>query len=381
MIRKKKILMAIGTRPEAIKMAPLYHAFSEKSNLFEVFICVTAQHREMLDQVLRIFRIVPDFDLNIMKPEQDLSGLTSNILLGMRDVLKNLNPDIVLVHGDTTTAFGSAVAAFYQGISIGHVEAGLRTHNMLAPFPEEFNRQVISRISKWHFAPTESSRANLRSEGVDDSDIEVTGNTVIDALFWTIGEFENNKKRQSEISNLLNKKLSFDWVNSRFILITGHRRENFGKGFLEICYAIKRISEMYPNLHLVYPVHLNPNVLRPVSDLLGNIHNVHLIEPLGYEPFIFLLKKCFLVLTDSGGIQEEAPSLGKPVLVMRDETERPEGVEAGVVRLVGANSESIIDNVVDLMVNDVSYSLMTNSKNPYGDGMACKKIISFLEGI
>ena len=374
----KKIMLVFGTRPEAIKMAPLYHALKERSDLFETLVCVTGQHRQMLDQVLKVFDVKTDIDLNLMRIGQDLYDITSSVLLEMREVLKSHKPDALLVHGDTTTALASAVAGFYAGIPVGHVEAGLRTHDLSAPFPEEFNRQVVSKIVKWHFAPTAFSRQNLLDENVPESKIAVTGNTVIDALFWVLNRIDSDTVRQSNISHLLNEYLPFSWKEDRFVLITGHRRENFGDGFLQICEALKELALRYPEVHFVYPVHLNPNVQEPVNSILMGLHNVHLIDPLEYEPFVYLLKYCYIVLTDSGGIQEEAPSLGKPVLVMRDVTERPEAVDAGTVRLVGANLKCIIANVSELIESETSYKKMSRAHNPYGDGMACLRIIDVL---
>jgi UDP-N-acetylglucosamine 2-epimerase (non-hydrolysing) len=373
-----KILIVFGTRPEAIKMAPLVHAFRANPS-FETIVCVTAQHRQMLDQVLNIFEITPDVDLNLMRAGQDLFDVTSAVLLGMRNILKTHKPDAVLVHGDTTTAYAAATAAFYAGIPVGHVEAGLRTHNILSPFPEEFNRQVVSKIAKWHFAPTESSRQNLLAERTPDSNITVTGNTVIDALFWVLKRIENNPAKRSQLEAFLNQRLAFGWTKHRFVLITGHRRENFGDGFLAICAAICQLAEKHPEVHFVYPVHLNPNVQKPVYELISSQANIHLIDPLEYEPFVFLLKHAYLVLTDSGGIQEEAPSLGKPVLVMREVTERPEAVEAGTVRLVGADTTKIVRYVSELLSDDTAYAIMSKAHNPYGDGLAAERITAAFE--
>ena len=371
-------MLVFGTRPEAIKMAPLYHALKARPDIFETQVCVTAQHRQMLDQVLRVFDVKADIDLNIMKAGQDLFDITSSVLLGMRDVLKKHQPDALLVHGDTTTTLASSIAGFYAGIPVGHVEAGLRTHDLYAPFPEEFNRQVASKVAKWHFSPTAFSRQNLLDERVPESKIAVTGNTVIDALFWVLNRIDSDPIRKTSILTLLNQRLSFAWKTDRFILVTGHRRENFGDGFLHICEALKELAIRYPDVHFVYPVHLNPNVQEPVNSILMGLSNVHLIDPLDYEPFVYLLKHCYVVLTDSGGIQEEAPSLGKPVLVMRDVTERPEAVDAWTVRLVGANRERIIANVAELIENEASYKQMSRAHNPYGDGKACSRIIDVL---
>lgn len=369
-----KILIVFGTRPEAIKMAPLVHAF-QADPTFETVVCVTAQHRQMLDQVLNIFEIQPDIDLNLMRAGQDLFDVTSSVLLGMREVLKAQRPDVVLVHGDTTTAYATAMAAFYAGVPVGHVEAGLRTHDIHSPFPEEFNRQVVTKIAHWHFAPTQSSRQNLLAENIPDTNITVTGNTVIDALFWVLARIESQPARLANIETFLHARLPFDWKTERFVLITGHRRENFGSGFLAICEAIRQLAARYPDVHFVYPVHLNPNVQKPVFELIDGYANIHLIDPLEYEPFVYLLKHAYIVLTDSGGIQEEAPSLGKPVLVMRDVTERPEAVEAGTVRLVGADTAKIVSNVSELLSDDQSYLAMSKAHNPYGDGKASQRIV------
>jgi UDP-N-acetylglucosamine 2-epimerase (non-hydrolysing) len=380
-MQKKRIMLAFGTRPEAIKMAPLYHALKAQPNVFDTLLCVTAQHRQMLDQVLKVFDMIPDIDLNLMKPGQDLFDVTAAVLKGMRDVLKVQKPDALLVHGDTTTTLASAMAGFYLGVPVGHVEAGLRTHDLRAPFPEEFNRQVASKLTKWHFAPTEFSQSNLLLENVPQDSIIVTGNTVIDALFWVLGRIEADESRRQGLVEFLNEQLGFEWQVQRFVLMTGHRRENFGDGFLQICNALKELAARYPMVKFVYPVHLNPNVQQPVNAILADVRNVHLIAPLDYEPFVYLLKHSHIVLTDSGGIQEEAPSLGKPVLVMRDVTERPEAVSAGTVRLVGADRGRIVTNVAELLDNDVSYAAMARAHNPYGDGKACARIVSILREI
>ncbi len=374
-------MMVFGTRPEAIKMAPLFHALKALPDTFETMLCVTAQHRQMLDQVLKVFEITPDIDLNLMKPGQDLFDVTTTVLMGMRDVLRQHKPNALLVHGDTSTTLATAMAGFYLGVPVGHVEAGLRTHDLQAPFPEEFNRQVASKVTKWHFAPTEFSRQNLLAERVPDASITVTGNTVIDALFWVLGRIDADTQRRAAIAAFLNEQLSFDWQHQRFVLMTGHRRENFGNGFLQICHALKDLAARYPNVQFVYPVHLNPNVQQPVNAILASLPNVHLVEPLDYEPFVYLLKHSHIVLTDSGGIQEEAPSLGKPVLVMRDVTERPEAIEAGTVRLVGADHDRIVANVAELLDNEASYADMYRAHNPYGDGKACERIIAVLRRI
>jgi UDP-N-acetylglucosamine 2-epimerase (non-hydrolysing) len=374
-------MLVFGTRPEAIKMAPLYHALIALPDEFDTRLCVTAQHRQMLDQVLKVFDVTPDIDLNLMRPGQDLFDVTASVLTGMRDVLCMHKPDVLLVHGDTSTTLAASMAGFYLGVPVGHVEAGLRTHDLQAPFPEEFNRQVTSKLTKWHFAPTAFSRQNLLDERVSDSAICVTGNTVIDALFWMLGRIEADAKRRGALDVFLKKQLNFDWQHQRFVLMTGHRRENFGDGFMQICHALKELAARYPAVHFVYPVHLNPHVQQPVNSILTGLTNVHLIAPLDYEPFVYLLKYSNIVLTDSGGIQEEAPSLGKPVLVMREVTERPEAIEAGTVRLVGADRGRIIANVAELLDSEASYAAMSKAHNPYGDGKACARIISVLREI
>ncbi len=361
-------------------MAPLYHVLKNDQN-FEIKVCVTAQHRDMLDQALQIFEITPDFDLNLMKSGQDLFDITIGILSKLKNILIDERPDMVLVHGDTTTMLSASLASFYLNIPIGHIEAGLRTYDILAPFPEEGNRQLASKVINWHFSPTEFSKQNLINEGIDESKIIVTGNTVIDSLFWILNKIKNNKKIENDIIEQLDSLLNFNWSNEKFVLITGHRRENFGLGFLEICNAIKDLSLKYKHIHFVYPVHLNPNVINVVSELLININNVHLIKPLKYEPFVYLLKHSYIVLTDSGGIQEEAPSLGKPVLVMRDVTERPEAVAAGTVRLVGANRDQIFYNLSEIIDDNNIYTKMSKSHNPYGDGRSSEKILNFLKNI
>jgi UDP-N-acetylglucosamine 2-epimerase (non-hydrolysing) len=373
----KRILVVFGTRPEAIKMAPVVLALQAKQSI-QTQVCVTAQHRQMLDQVLTLFDIKPDIDLDIMKAHQDLADVTSRVLLGMRDTFAQDRPDAVLVHGDTTTALASAMAAFYAGIPVGHVEAGLRTYNVHAPFPEEFNRQVISKVTTWHFAPTNGSQSNLLREQVDPTAIHVTGNTVIDALHWTLNRLERNQ-HSSDVVASLEQTVPFDWRRERFILMTGHRRENFGAGFLQICDAIKTLAQKHPHVHIVYPVHLNPNVREPVMSRLGGLGNVHLLAPMDYEPFALLMKHCYLVLTDSGGIQEEAPSLGKPVLVMREATERPEAVEAGTVLLVGTDAARIVSQCDRLLTEPEHYRQMSEAHNPYGDGFAAQRIADVLE--
>ena len=370
-------MVVFGTRPEAIKMAPLCHRLREQKDI-ETIICVTAQHREMLDQVLSIFELTPDIDLNVMKKGQDLYDLTSGILLRMRNTLKEEKPDIVLVHGDTTTTFATSLACFYMGVKVGHVEAGLRTHDIQAPFPEEYNRQSTGIIADYHFAPTDLSQQNLLAEGKNKESIIVTGNTVIDALHLVLKKIDVDNNKSKDITLRLNERLPFAWEAARFVLITGHRRENFGQGFLDICEAIKELAIKNPDSHFVYPVHLNPNVQKPVNEILLGLDNVWLIEPLEYEDFVYLLKQSYLVLTDSGGIQEEAPSLGKPVLVMRDVTERPEAVEAGTVKLVGASKANIISSI-DLLLNDEAlYTKMSQAHNPYGDGKACDRIVEYI---
>jgi UDP-N-acetylglucosamine 2-epimerase (non-hydrolysing) len=346
-----------------------------------VKVCVTAQHRQMLDQALKIFDIEPHIDLDIMRPGQDLFDVTAAVLLGLRDVFVKEKPDVVLVHGDTTSTLAASVAGFYAGVPVGHVEAGLRTKDMYAPFPEEFNRQVASRVARWHFAPTELSRTNLLNEGVAGDSIVVTGNTVIDALRWALARIESESERSRRITVNLDNVLPFAWRRERFVLITGHRRENFGEGFLQICEALRALSARFPSVHFVYPVHLNPKVQQPVRSLLSDLSNVHLIDPLEYEPFIYLLKHCYLVLTDSGGIQEEAPSLGKPVLVMRDVTERPEAVQAGTVQLVGASGTRILESLSHLLQDENRYRIMACAHNPYGDGTACERIVDFLRRV
>lgn len=378
----KRLLFVFGTRPEAIKMAPLVHAFKKQVESFETIVCVTGQHREMLDQVLGLFQIVPDYDLNIMRPNQDLYDVTSRVLLGMRDVLKELKPDLVFVHGDTTTSMAAALAAFYQQIPVAHVEAGLRTGNIYSPWPEEMNRSITGRIATYHFAPTLCSKNNLLAENVVEESILITGNTVIDALHWVVNKIESDFQLQESIRTEISS-MGYDIrrleVGQRLVLITGHRRENFGDGFLNICHAIASLAEKYPNVDFVYPMHLNPNVRKPVLEILGSGRpNVFLIEPLQYLQFVFMMEKSYLVLTDSGGVQEEAPGLGKPVLVMRDTTERPEAVEAGTVMLVGADRDRIEKGVSSLLEDNRFYEKMSKAVNPYGDGKACGRIVDFL---
>lgn len=382
----KKIMLVFGTRPEAIKMAPLVKEFQKHPNEFETIVCVTGQHREMLDQVLKIFEITPDYDLNIMKQGQDLYDVTVRVLLGLRDVLKEAQPDVVLVHGDTTTSTAAALAAFYQQIPVGHVEAGLRTHNIYSPWPEEMNRQITGRIATYHFSPTPLSKQNLLDEGVKEESIVVTGNSVIDALYMVVDKIKKDKVLDAELENLL-KQAGYD-VNrlvggKKLVLITGHRRENFGDGFINMCTAIKDLTKKYSEVDFVYPMHLNPNVRKPIHEVFGenlsNLGNMFFIEPLEYLSFVYLMEKSTIVLTDSGGIQEEAPGLGKPVLVMRDTTERPEALEAGTVKLVGTDYDKIVSEVSALLDNQDYYNSMSKAVNPYGDGLACGRIVEFLK--
>lgn len=382
----KKIMLVFGTRPEAIKMAPLVKEFQKYTDEFETIVCVTGQHREMLDQVLKIFDIKPDYDLNIMKQGQDLYDVTSRVLLGLRDVLKEVLPDVVLVHGDTTTSTAAALAAFYQQIPVGHVEAGLRTHNIYSPWPEEMNRQITGRIATYHFAPTALSRENLLKENVADGDITVTGNSVIDALYMVVDKIKNDETLNNELSKIL-KDAGYDVARlgngKKMVLITGHRRENFGEGFIHMCRAIKDLNRKYPDVDFVYPMHLNPNVRKPIhtvfGDDLSNLGNMFFIEPLEYLSFVYLMEKSTIVLTDSGGIQEEAPGLGKPVLVMRDTTERPEALTAGTVKLVGTDYDKIVGEVSALLDDSEYYDKMSKAVNPYGDGLACERIVNVLK--
>ncbi len=370
----KKILLVFGTRPEAIKMAPLVKAFQKDTEHFETRVCVTAQHRQMLDQVLEVFGITPEYDLNIMAPNQDLYNITAKVLMGLREVLKDFRPDTVLVHGDTTTSMAASLAAFYMQIPVGHVEAGLRTYNMLSPWPEEMNRQVTDRICTYYFAPTEQSKKNLLQENIDEKKIFITGNTVIDALLMAVDIISSTPGMEEKIAKEFQEK-GYTVGNREYILVTGHRRENFGEGFLHICKAIKELAALHPDMDIVYPVHLNPNVQKPVYELLSGVDNVYLISPLDYLPFIYAMQHSTLLLTDSGGVQEEAPSLGKPVLVMRDTTERPEAVEAGTVKLVGTDAEAIVSNVTALLQDKEMYKRMSETHNPYGDGQACERIM------
>jgi len=375
----KKVLLVFGTRPEAIKMAPLVKAFQEQNKLFKTKICVTGQHREMLDQVLDLFEINADFDLDIMRPNQDLYDITGNILQGMKGVFSIYRPDIVFVHGDTTTTFAVSLAAFYEKIEVAHIEAGLRTNNIYSPWPEEANRKLTSQLTTYHFTPTKQSQDNLLSENIAPDKIIVTGNTVIDALLLMQNKLQINVTFREQVKKSILEK-GFDPEASEFVLVTGHRRENFGQGIVNICSALKKIALDRPNINIVYPVHLNPNVFKPVNDLLGNVKNVYLIEPLQYEAFIYLMSLSKLIITDSGGVQEEAPSLGKPVLVMRDTTERPEAVSAGTVKLVGTNIQGIVSATNELLDNPLVYESMAKAHNPYGDGKACERIISFMKG-
>jgi UDP-N-acetylglucosamine 2-epimerase (non-hydrolysing) len=382
----KTIMLIFGTRPEAIKMCPLVKEFQKYPTEFRTLVCVTGQHREMLDQVLQIFEITPDYDLNIMKQGQDLYDVTSRVLLGLRDVLKQEHPDVVFVHGDTTTSTAAAIAAFYQQIPVAHVEAGLRTYNIYSPWPEEMNRQITSRIATYNFAPTSLSKQNLLQENVNNETITVTGNTVIDALYMVINKIKNNNDLSNQLAiNILNAGYDINRLNSgkKMVLITGHRRENFGEGFITMCTAIKDLTQKYPNVDFIYPMHLNPNVRKPIHEVFGedlsDLGNMFFIEPLEYLNFVYLMEKCTIVLTDSGGIQEEAPGLGKPVLVMRDTTERPEAVDAGTVKLVGTNYHMIIDNVSQLIDNQNYYNTMSKAVNPYGDGLACERIVKTLK--
>lgn len=379
-------MLVFGTRPEAIKMAPLVKEFQKYPEDFRTIVCVTGQHREMLDQVLEIFEIKPDYDLNIMKQGQDLYDVTAKVLLGMRDILKEEHPDVVLVHGDTTTSTAAALAAFYQQIPVGHVEAGLRTHNIYSPWPEEMNRQLTGRIAEYDFAPTPLSRRNLEQEGVRPEKISVTGNTVIDALYMVVDKIRNDAALRARLEDEL-RSAGYDvarlGAGRRLVLITGHRRENFGEGFISMCRAIKTLTEKYPDTDFVYPMHLNPNVRRPIHEVFGDnptgLGNMFFIEPLEYLSFVFLMERSFIVLTDSGGIQEEAPGLGKPVLVMRDTTERPEAVDAGTVKLVGTDYGRIVGETSRLLDDSAAYNAMSHAVNPYGDGLACKRIVSALK--
>ncbi|CAG9434138.1 TPA: non-hydrolyzing UDP-N-acetylglucosamine 2-epimerase [Providencia alcalifaciens] len=369
-----KVLTVFGTRPEAIKMAPLVHALADDAD-FEAKVCVTAQHREMLDQVLNLFEITPDYDLNIMKPGQDLTDITCRILEGLKAVFADFQPDVVLVHGDTATTMATSLAAFYHRIPVGHVEAGLRTGNLYSPWPEEGNRKIAGHLAQYHFAPTENSRQNLLNESIPDSHISVTGNTVIDALLWVKEKVMGNQNMMAELAG----NYPFIDRNKKMLLVTGHRRESFGGGFERICHALADIAQAHPDVQVVYPVHLNPNVSEPVKRILHGIDNIILISPQEYLPFVYLMNHAYLILTDSGGIQEEAPSLGKPVLVMRDTTERPEAVDAGTVRLVGTDTQTIVNEVNRLLTDEAEYHEMSRAHNPYGDGHACQRILAALK--
>lgn len=381
----KTVMLVFGTRPEAIKMAPLVKAFQAASDSFRTLVCVTGQHREMLDQVLHIFDIQPDYDLNIMKQGQDLYDVTSRVLLGLREVLKEARPDVVLVHGDTTTSTAAALAAFYAQIPVGHVEAGLRTHNIYSPWPEEMNRQLTGRMATWHFAPTPLSRQNLLAENVAEAQITVTGNTVIDALYWVVDKIKHDASLSQQLDAEL-QRAGYDVERlsggRKLVLITGHRRENFGDGFIHMCTAIKDLTQRYPQVDFVYPMHLNPNVRKPIHEVFGQdlsgLGNMFFIEPLEYLSFVHLMEKSHIVLTDSGGIQEEAPGLGKPVLVMRDTTERPEALTAGTVKLVGTDYDKIVSAVSTLLDDEAAYQAMSRAVNPYGDGKACGRIVDTL---
>ena len=378
----KKVMLVFGTRPEAIKMAPLVKEFQKHPEQFETIVCVTGQHREMLDQVLNLFEIKPDYDLNIMKQGQDLYDVTARVLVGMRDVLKKALPDVVLVHGDTTTSTAAALAAFYQQIPVGHVEAGLRTHNIYSPWPEEMNRQITGRIAAYNFAPTPLSKQNLLREAVIQESVTVTGNTVIDALYWVVDKIKKDAALSAALKGVL-ADAGYDTNRlaggKKLVLITGHRRENFGDGFINMCTAIKDLTQKYPDVDFVYPMHLNPNVRKPIHEVFGedltNLGNMFFIEPLEYLSFVYLMEKSAIVLTDSGGIQEEAPGLGKPVLVMRDTTERPEALDAGTVKLVGTNYNKIVGEVSALLDDSAYYDAMSKAVNPYGDGLACERIV------
>lgn len=375
----KKILITYGTRPEAIKFAPLIHELNTRKDNFSVVICSTAQHREMLDQVNTIFDLKPNIDLNLMKSGQDLTDITNGVLNGMRNVIKDVNPDLILVHGDTTTTFATSIAAFYNNVKVGHVEAGLRTNNIKEPFPEEFNRQVVSKIANWHFVPTIQSYQNLIEERISSDRILLTGNTVIDSLYWMLNKIDSNSSFKLGIESKLSEILDFSIYTKKYILITAHRRENFGHGIQEIIKSIKELSKRYPKINFVYPVHKNPNIIIPVEKELSNIKNVNLIDPLSYEELLLLLKNCFFVLTDSGGLQEEAPSLKKPVLVLRDVTERPEAISGGTARLVGAKYENILKNCISLIENESEYNQMANNYNPFGHGTASIQIADFIQ--
>lgn len=374
----KKFLIVFGTRPEAIKMAPLVKELQKYPDDFETRVCVTAQHREMLDQVLEIFAIKPDYDLNIMKPGQDLYNVTTNVIQGMKTVFQQYTPDMVFVHGDTTTSFAASLAAFYQKIKVAHIEAGLRTHDLFNPWPEEANRQLTGRLASLHFAPTQQSSTNLQKENIASEKIFVTGNTVIDALFWVLARIKSEPELEAKIIEDLNASGYYLKQNKRIILVTGHRRENFGQGFIDICEGLNAIAKSNSDVEIVYPVHLNPNVQQPVKKILSQTQNIFLIEPLSYLPFVYLMSRSYLIITDSGGVQEEAPGLGKPVLVMRNTTERPEAVEAGTVKLVGTDKDRIFKETEKLLNDSFAYQKMSQSHNPYGNGKACSRVVAFL---
>ncbi len=369
----KKIMVVFGTRPEAIKMAPVVAALKTRSDQFETIVCVTAQHRQMLDQVLDLFHITPDYDLDLMRPGQQLGELTGRVIDGVQQVIQKAKPDVVLVHGDTTTTFAASLAAFYEQVAVGHVEAGLRTHNLYSPWPEEANRQLTGVLTQYHFAPTEQAKKNLLAENVSADKILVTGNTVIDALLWVTGKIRDDRT----LTRQFDEQFSFLDPNRKLILVTGHRRENFGQGFLNICEGLKNLAES-ENVEVLYPVHLNPNVQKPVREVLGDCSNIHLVDPQDYLPFVYLMNRAWLIISDSGGIQEEAPSLGKPVLVMRDTTERPEAVEVGTVRLVGTDARAIVSAAKELLDDPDAYQMMAGKDNPYGDGTAAERIVDWL---
>ncbi len=371
---RKKILLVFGTRPEAIKMAPLYKKLKQQEASFDTRVCVTAQHREMLDQVLDFFSIKPDYDLNLMKPNQTLNGIWADVLLGLKPIVDEWKPDWVLVHGDTATSTVAAITSFFSGCKVGHVEAGLRTYNKLSPFPEEMNRQITGRVADLHFAPTRTSADNLLKENIDEKTIHITGNTVIDALFESVSIVTSDKYTNDEIEHL---KTILD-SDKKLILVTGHRRENFGQGFVNICEAIRDVAKSRPDVQVLYPVHLNPNVQRPVNEILSGLENVRLVSPLSYPSFVWVMNRAEIIITDSGGVQEEAPSLGKPVLVMRDTTERPEAVEHGTVLLVGTDKNKIKEMTFRLLDDNEMYLKMSQIDNPYGDGKACDRIVSVL---
>ncbi len=380
----RKLLIVFGTRPEAIKLAPVIHKLRSGNGHWNSVVCVTAQHRQMLDQVLKIFKISPQHDLDLMKKNQDLFDITSGALSGLRDIMLEEKPDLIMVQGDTTTAFAAGLAAYYLKIPIAHVEAGLRTYDKYSPFPEEMNRHLLSVLTDYHFAPTEWSKSNLKKEGIQEERIWVTGNTVIDALFYTVNR-QNDRENTDRFQSFFRERWNIDMPgkssSEKLLLVTGHRRENFGEGFKNICSALKEIAQVRKDVRIIYPVHLNPNVQKPVNEILKGIPNIYLIDPLEYEPFIFLMNQSYLILTDSGGVQEEAPSLGKPVLVMRTTTERPEGIEAGIVKLVGTDKEAIVKNTLNLLDDPSIYDKMSKAINPYGDGRAAERIVEIIDSI